>query len=86
MIKEVWGESRMSGSKNVYPEFLGDVKCPLGLICYPSCFWWQDDKCQFNELTQSHKGQWCWVRNNVFCQEGFCLNCQIYRELKAKRK
>ena len=21
--------------------------CPLGLVCYPSCFWWQDGKCTF---------------------------------------
>jgi len=23
------------------------VKCPLGLVCYPSCFWWKDGKCTF---------------------------------------
>ena len=23
------------------------VKCPLGLVCYPSCFWWKDNKCTF---------------------------------------
>jgi hypothetical protein len=23
------------------------IKCPLGLVCYPSCFWWQDGKCTF---------------------------------------
>jgi len=21
------------------------TKCPLGLICYPSCFWWRDGGC-----------------------------------------
>jgi len=21
--------------------------CPLGLVCYPSCFWWQDGECTF---------------------------------------
>ncbi len=20
-------------------------RCPLGLICYPSCFWWRDGNC-----------------------------------------
>ena len=23
------------------------VECPLGLVCYPSCFWWKDGKCTF---------------------------------------
>jgi len=23
------------------------VKCPLELVCYPSCFWWKDGKCTF---------------------------------------
>jgi hypothetical protein len=23
------------------------TKCPLGLICYPSCFWWRDGNCTF---------------------------------------
>lgn len=23
------------------------VKCPLGLVCYPSCFWWKNGKCTF---------------------------------------
>ncbi len=21
------------------------TKCPLGLVCYPSCFWWRDGEC-----------------------------------------
>ena len=25
----------------------GATKCPLGLVCYPSCFWWKDGKCIF---------------------------------------
>ena len=23
------------------------TKCQLGLVCYPSCFWWKDGKCIF---------------------------------------
>jgi len=23
------------------------TKCPLGLVCYPSCFWWKDGRCTF---------------------------------------
>jgi hypothetical protein len=23
------------------------VKCPLGLVCYPSCYWWKDGRCTF---------------------------------------
>lgn len=25
-----------------------DDKCPLGLKCFPSCYWW-DGKCNYNE-------------------------------------
>ncbi len=24
-----------------------DIKCPLTLVCYPSCFWWKDGRCIF---------------------------------------
>ena len=27
--------------------------CPLGLVCYPSCFWWKDGKCTFLEEKKS---------------------------------
>ena len=23
------------------------TKCPLGLVCYPSCFWWNGGRCTF---------------------------------------
>ena len=23
------------------------IECPLGLVCYPSCYWWEDGKCTF---------------------------------------
>lgn len=23
------------------------IKCPLKLVCYPSCAWWKDGKCAF---------------------------------------
>lgn len=23
------------------------TKCPLGLVCYPSCFWWKNGGCAF---------------------------------------
>lgn len=29
--------------------------------------------------TFNHKGEWCWVNPNIFCQEGFCVECQIYK-------
>ena len=31
------------------------IKCPLGLICYPSCAWWQDDKCIFPGKASSNQ-------------------------------
>ena len=35
-----------------WPEIVKDIlekviKCPLGLVCFPSCFWWKDGKCTF---------------------------------------
>jgi len=30
--------------------------CPLGLVCYPSCSWWQDGKCTFTGETKSESG------------------------------
>lgn len=24
------------------------IKCPLGLVCYPSCAWWKDARCSFS--------------------------------------
>jgi hypothetical protein len=23
------------------------IKCPLGLVCYPSCYWWKNGRCTF---------------------------------------
>ncbi len=31
--------------KSALKEIIG---CPLGLVCYPSCFWWKDGKCNFS--------------------------------------
>ena len=35
-----------------WPELIKSIlreatKCPLGLKCYPSCYWWKDGKCIF---------------------------------------
>ena len=29
-------------------------------------------------LDINHKGTWCWFDVKVFCQEGWCVNCNIY--------
>ena len=29
-------------------------------------------------ICSNHKGQFCWVQP-IFCQEGICLGCEIYR-------
>lgn len=26
----------------------------------------------------NHKGTWCWMDRNVFCQEGWCKDCIVY--------
>ena len=28
----------------------------------------------------NHKGEFCWIKKEVFCQEGDCRRCQIYHE------
>lgn len=32
--------------KNLLKE---SARCPLGLVCYPSCFWWKDGRCSYQE-------------------------------------
>lgn len=32
-------------------------------------------------LGQNHKGEWCWLKD-IFCQEGWCRDCQIYLDWK----
>ena len=31
-------------------------------------------------MMYNHKGGWCCVKPSVFCQEGWCSECQIYQE------
>ncbi len=45
-------QNRISISFGNWPELVKNalteaVKCPLGLVCYPSCYWWNDSKCTF---------------------------------------
>ncbi len=34
-----------------------DIKCPLNLDCYPSCFWWENGKCVFPQKAD-RKNEW----------------------------
>ncbi len=48
VIELVKGRVRLAFGN--WPEVVKSVlseacKCPLKLVCYPSCFWWQDGKC-----------------------------------------
>jgi hypothetical protein len=43
---------RISLSFSNWPEVVKSalteaIKCPLGLVCYPSCYWRKDGKCTF---------------------------------------
>ena len=43
-------KSRLSLEFRYWPEIVKSVlkeaaKCPLGLVCYPSCFWWKNGRC-----------------------------------------
>lgn len=29
------------------------TRCPLGLACYPSCFWWQNGSCSYHRKKQA---------------------------------
>ena len=45
-------KSRVNLEFRHWPEIVKDIlekvtKCPLGLVCFPSCFWWKDCKCTF---------------------------------------
>ena len=45
-------KSRISLEFRHWPEIVGNLlgevtECPLGLVCYPSCFWWKDGRCTF---------------------------------------
>jgi len=31
-------------------------------------------------LEENHKGTWCQINPNIFCQEGYCSNCGIYQQ------
>lgn len=31
-----------------------------------------------SQLDGFHKGEWCWVKRGLFCQETACTNCVIY--------
>ena len=35
------------------------IRCPLGLVCYPSCAWWEDGKCTFSKQAneETKKGE-----------------------------
>ncbi len=30
----------------------------------------------------NHRGEFCWIRPMVFCQEGYCGGCQVYFDEK----
>ncbi len=30
-------------------------------------------------MLKNHKGEFCWINPNLFCQEGYCSNCETYR-------
>ena len=47
-------KSRVNPEFRHLPEIMKDIlekvtKCPLELVCFPSCFWWKDGKCTFPE-------------------------------------
>jgi len=35
-------------------------------------------------MLKNHKGEWCQVNPNIFCQEGYCSNCEVYRRSLKK--
>jgi hypothetical protein len=44
--------SRLNREFRHWPEIIKEVlnqanQCPLGLVCFPSCFWWKEGRCTF---------------------------------------
>lgn len=39
-----------------------------------------------NEYPQNHKGDWCIFNSKVFCQEGFCKNCNSNPKIGDKNE
>ena len=37
-------------------------------------------------MEQNHKGTWCMVDSNLFCQEGFCSECEINHARKNRER
>ena len=29
------------------------------------------------------KGQFCWIKTEIYCQEAYCQECQIYQQAKG---
>ena len=54
-------KSRVNLDSRHWPEIVKGIleevtKCQLELVCFPSCFWWKDNKCTFPErVTQELK-------------------------------
>ena len=36
------------------------------------------------KFSESNKGRWCKLKPSLFCQEGYCLECEIFRKNTAK--
>ena len=32
--------------------------------------------------SENNKGKFCWIKDDVFCQEGWCSGCRIYHDVK----
>jgi hypothetical protein len=45
-------KSRLEAELRRWPEIVKEVltratRCPLGLVCFPSCCWWKEGRCIF---------------------------------------
>ena len=34
----------------------------------------------------NHKGTWCWVKKDLFCQEGNCSECEVFCKYSQDKK
>ena len=37
------------------------------------------------KFLESNKGRWCKLKPSIFCQEGYCLECEIFRRNIEKK-
>jgi len=46
----------------------------------PKVFSRTREKANMTVDLENHKGEWCVIKPEILCQEGYCSECQIYKD------